>query len=77
MMEGVRSWLTLLITASVLCAVVDSLMPAGAVKQAGRLVCGLVLLCAVLAPVPGLDLEAGQRWLENYQIGRASCRERV
>ena len=66
MMEGVRSWLTLLITVSVLCAVADSLMPAGAVKQAGRLVCGLVLLCAVLAPVPGLDLEAGQRWLEHY-----------
>ena len=29
MMEGVRSWLTLLITASVLCAVADSLMPPG------------------------------------------------
>lgn len=69
MMEGVRSWLTLLITASVLCAVADSLMPPGSVKQAGRLVCGLVLLCAVLSPVSGLDLEAGRRWLEDYRSG--------
>ena len=69
MMEGVRSWLLTLIAVSVLCALADSLMPAGAVKQVGKLVCGLVILCAVLSPVAGLDLEGGRDWLEDYFAG--------
>ena len=31
--------------------------------------CGLVLLCAMLAPLPGLQLEMGQAWLEDYFAG--------
>ena len=66
MMDGVRTWLLGVISASLLCALADCLMPSGAVKRVGRLVCGLVLLCAVLSPVPGLDLEGGGAWLEGY-----------
>ena len=32
----------------------------------GRLVCGLVLMGAVLSPVAELDVEGGRRWLEDY-----------
>ena len=66
MMGAVRSWLLSVITVSLLCAVADALMPPGAVKRVGRLVCGLVLLGAVLSPLAGLDLEGNQRWLEGY-----------
>lgn len=65
-MDGVRSWLLTIISASILCALADSLMPAGAVKRVGRLVCGLVLLCTVLSPVASLDLEGGQDWMGDY-----------
>ncbi len=66
MMEVVRSWLLSVIAAAVLCSLAEALMPSGAVKRVGRLVCGLVLLYVVLSPVARLDLEGGQRWLEDY-----------
>lgn len=69
MTDGVRGWLLSIIAACLLCALADALMPRGPVKKAGRLVCGLVLLCVMLSPLPGLGLEAGQEWLEDYFAG--------
>ena len=69
MMDGVRSWLLSVIAACLLCALAEALMPQGPVKKAGRLVCGLVLLCVMLSPLPGLRLETGQAWLEEYFAG--------
>ena len=66
MMGAVRSWLLAVIAASLLCAVAGALMPPGPVKRVGRLVCGLVLIGAMLSPLRLLDLEGGQRWLEGY-----------
>lgn len=66
MMDGVRGWLLSILSAGVLCAVAEALMPQGPVKVVGRLVCGLVLLCAILAPVTDLNLENGNHWLEDY-----------
>ena len=65
MMGAVRSWLLAVIAASLLCAVAGALMPPGGVKRVGRLVCGLVLLGAVLSPAATLDAAEGQRWLEG------------
>ena len=65
MMGAVGRWLAAVIAVSLLCAVADALMPQGAVKRVGRLVCGLVLLGAVLSPLVGLDIEAGQQWLNE------------
>ena len=69
MMDGVRNWLLSVIAACLLCALAEALMPQGPVKKAGRLVCGLVLLCVMLSPLPGLRLETGQAWLEEYFAG--------
>ena len=69
MMDGVRGWLLSVIAACLLCALADALMPQGPVKKAGRVVCGLVLLCVMLSPLPGLRLEEGQAWLEEYFAG--------
>ena len=66
MMGAVKSWLLAVISVSLLCAVADSLMPSGAVKRVGRLVCGLVLMGAILSPVANLDVDGGRRWLDSY-----------
>ena len=65
-MGAVRSWLLTVIGASLICALADALMPQGPVRRVGRLVCGLVLLGAILSPLTQLDLSRGQRWLEDY-----------
>lgn len=65
-MAGVRGWLLSVLAASLICALADGLMPRGAVKRVGRLVCGLVLLTAVLSPVVQLDLGGAGRWTEDY-----------
>ena len=65
-MEVVRAWLLSLIAVSLLCASARALMPKGAVRQVGRLVCGLVMLAAILSPVARLDAAEGRRWLVGY-----------
>ena len=66
MMGAVRGWLLGVVAVSLLCAAADALMPPGPVKRVGRLVCGLVLLGAILSPLAELDAEGSQRWLEGY-----------
>lgn len=81
MMAGLRSWLLALVAASLICALADALMPKGAVKRVGRLVCGLVLASAILSPLAGLDVESGQSWLERHlasvEFQRAELEEEV
>ena len=69
MMEGLRSWLLSGLTAGMVCAMAETLMPPGPVRTVGRLVCGLVLACVILSPLTGLDPAAGERWLEDYFAG--------
>ena len=66
MMEAARLWLLSILSASLVCALADALMPPGAVRRIGRLVCGLVLTAVILSPLVNLDLEGGGQWLENY-----------
>ena len=68
-MAGAQQWLLSVLTACVLCALAQAVMPPGPVKGVGRLVCGLVLLCTVLSPLPGLDLEGNARWLDGWLEG--------
>lgn len=68
-MAAVRGWLLALIAVSLVCALAEAMMPKGAVKRAGRLVCGLVLLAAILSPVREADVRGGERWLEDYLAG--------
>ena len=66
MIGAVRSWLLAVTAVSLLCALAGALMPKGPVERVGRLVCGLVMLAAVLSPLARPDLGEGQRWLEDY-----------
>jgi len=69
MIEVLRGWLLSVLLLCVFCALADSMMPPGAVKQVGKLVSGLVLLCGLCSPLVSLDIESGQRWMED-QLSR-------
>ena len=56
MIGAVRSWLLAVTAVSLLCALAGALMPKGPVERVGRLVCGLVMLAAVLSPLARPDL---------------------
>lgn len=56
MTEFIKTWLMGITGAAILAALADSLMPNGPVKQVGRLVCGMVLLVAILRPVMQVNL---------------------
>lgn len=56
MMALVREWLLGITGAAILAALADGLMPEGGVKQVGRLVCGLILLAAILRPLGGVEV---------------------
>lgn len=64
-MEVVRQWLIGITCAALLAALADGLMPKGAVKQVGKLVYALVLLCALLRPVLGLAMPVGEKNLDS------------
>ena len=84
MIEAVRQWILGVTCAALLGALACELAGKGTLGQVGRLVSGLVLLWAVLSPLPGVDiarltqpvLEVGT-WLErereqlNEQSGAA------
>ena len=65
MIDALRGWLLSILLLCVFCALAESLMPSGAVKQVGKLVCGLVLLCGMISPLLSLDVESGQYWVEE------------
>ena len=62
-------YVTTVLAVGVICALADTLMPEGAVKRVGKLVCGMALLCAVLKPVVSLDLSAGEKMARAYFEG--------
>jgi len=71
MMGLLRNWLLGVAAAAVLAALAQSLMPQGPVKKAGGLVCGLVLLWAMLSPltggIPSAPVQLAQEYLEQVE----------
>lgn len=67
MMGGLKAWLLSVLMVSLLCALAQTLMPKGAVRQVGRLVCGLALLCGVLWPLVRMKpFTDGEGWIEAW-----------
>lgn len=54
-MEFLRTWILGVTAAALAVALAQALAPEGPVKRAGRLVCGLVLVLAMVRPVLSLD----------------------
>lgn len=81
MMGWLRTWLLSVLTVSLLCALAEAMMPEGAVRRVGKLVCGLALLCGVLWPVvqtkPFLGPEWSQTWALELEREQSRLEERL
>lgn len=66
MMALAREWLLGITGAAILAALAEGIMPEGGVKRVGRLVCGLILLLAVLRPVVTLELPSVAQGAQAY-----------
>ena len=76
-MNEVGQWLLSIVAASVLCAVAEELMPSGSVKQVGKLVCGLVILWVLLAPLKTLGSVLELDWFEEYNMQMAQTKQEL
>lgn len=56
MIEMMRQWLISVTCAALIAALAESLMPKGGVGQIGKLVCAMVLVCAMLRPVLAVEV---------------------
>ena len=67
MMESLGNWLMSLVAVSLLTALAQSLAGSGGLRRAANFTGGLVLLAALLQPLPGLDWEELLPDKEAYQ----------
>ena len=56
-MEIIRTWLLSVTVSAMVIAAAEALMPAGAVKQVGKLTGGLILVLGILQPLVTMDYE--------------------
>lgn len=80
MTEQIRSWLIAVLAAGILSSVADSLMPEGAVKQVGKLTCGLIMICALLFPLGSRGIweyEALEGYWEELLLGKELLKGQV
>ncbi len=68
MIGWLRTWLLSVLIVSLLCALAEAMMPEGAVRRVGKLVCGLALLCGVLWPVVQAGPFIGPTWSEEWAL---------
>ena len=74
MTGALTDWVRALCGAAVICAAAMALCPDGRVKRVLRLVCGLVMACALLSPVLELDFDAYSSALSGYgEAARAAA----
>ena len=52
----VRNWLIAVTCAALIAAVAQAAMPEGSIKQVGKLLCGMVILLAVVRPAMGVQI---------------------
>ncbi len=66
-MELLKEWLLGVIAVSFLTAAAQAVMPDGAVKQVGRLACGLILFLSMVRPLLGMDYGSLSQAVRDYQ----------
>ena len=62
MIDAVRGWLLCVTCAAMLAAMAETLMQDGQIKVVGKLVCGLLLIFAVLRPLKENATDLTQNW---------------
>ncbi len=66
-MEGLRTYALTLVTAALLISVVLNLQPEGISKELVRILCGIILTCAVIKPIVGWRLPYWGEFLHETQ----------
>lgn len=74
-MALMQEWLLAVLAAAFLTAAAQAVMPEGAVKEVGRLICGLLLFLAVARPLLGVSYQALERSVASYTQSLAQAQE--
>lgn len=74
-MEFIRTWILTITSSAMVIAAAEALMPQGAVKKAGRLTGGLILVLGLLQPLVSLDYEDLWDLAESLPAGAISQEE--
>ena len=67
MIALIRNWLIAVTCAALIAAVAQAAMPEGAIKQVGKLLCGMVILLAVVRPAMGVQISDAVGSLRQMQ----------
>lgn len=71
-MEGIHQWIISITAASILTALCQAMMPAGAVKRVSNMTCGLLLFVVILRPIFQADYNQLLDRFEDYYAGLGS-----
>ena len=66
MAEVLHSWITTVICTAAFCAVAISMMPKGRVLSAVKIICGVVMVFAILKPIADIDFDEYSKQLTKY-----------
>jgi cytochrome c oxidase assembly factor CtaG len=67
MMDMVKSWILQITGAAMLTAAALSLAPAGRVKKVVALVCGLVVIAALISPIRTFDTKSFSKYMAELR----------
>lgn len=66
MAEVLHTWIVSIISSAVFCAVIIAVTPKGRVYNALKLLCGLVMIFAILSPLADIDFDDYSKSLKKY-----------
>lgn len=69
MLEWLKDWILQIVGAAMLTAVAMAVTPEGKTKRAIRLVCGIVMLIAMMSIVKDFDFSSYGKYLADYKSG--------
>ena len=75
MADALHSWIVSIISTAIFCAVAISITPKGRVSSATKLLCGLVMMFAILTPLTHIDFSGYSKMLTKYSDRAAELTE--
>ena len=66
MAENLHSWIVSIISTAIFCTIAISITPKGRVAAAAKLICGMVMILAILTPLIDIDFSEYSKMLTKY-----------
>ena len=66
MADALHSWITAVICTAAFCALAISMTPKGRVLSATKIICGVVMIFAILKPIADIDFDEYSKQLTKY-----------